>query len=371
MTPPKVFISYSHDSPEHSERVLALSDRLREDGIDCHIDQYEVFPPEGWPLWMENRIEWADFVLVVCTETYNLRFRGKAPSGEGKGVTWERAILTNKLYEAKAYNTRFIPIVFSSQDTAHIPIILKGQTHYDVSKDKGYEALYRHLTNQPLVLKPSLGKLKSMPPLKPKHNETSPEKNKPVAGEETQKELERRVFEKTSVTRASWLMLLTWGIVNLPLFIITMLHLRNLDKIFVTLLSLYPNQYLFLALFFPFVSFFCHLAKYELRGLQQELRNRYLRILVLVLIFAITIPNLMVGKLRALYELPTAQARTAIKTKEIILNAVERENPPTIVQSLTRRARIYKDFLEIDIDIFRQDVPRAGCSDREKPAYFE
>jgi hypothetical protein len=90
---PKVFISYSHDSSNHAERVLALSDRLRKDGIDCHIDQYEMFPAEGWPRWMENRIEWADFVLVVCTEIYNLRFRGKALSGQGKGVKWEGAIL--------------------------------------------------------------------------------------------------------------------------------------------------------------------------------------------------------------------------------------------------------------------------------------
>jgi hypothetical protein len=43
---PKVFISYSHDSDQHKDRVLALSDRLREDGIDCIIDQYETSPPE-------------------------------------------------------------------------------------------------------------------------------------------------------------------------------------------------------------------------------------------------------------------------------------------------------------------------------------
>ena len=48
--PPKVFISYSHDSSEHKEQVLELSDRLRNDGIDCNIDQYEEFsPPEAWP----------------------------------------------------------------------------------------------------------------------------------------------------------------------------------------------------------------------------------------------------------------------------------------------------------------------------------
>jgi hypothetical protein len=43
--PPKVFISYSHDTAEHQERVLDLADRLRADGIDAEIDQYNAAPP--------------------------------------------------------------------------------------------------------------------------------------------------------------------------------------------------------------------------------------------------------------------------------------------------------------------------------------
>jgi len=35
-----VFISYSHDSPQHEARVLVPADRLRTDGIDAMIDQY-------------------------------------------------------------------------------------------------------------------------------------------------------------------------------------------------------------------------------------------------------------------------------------------------------------------------------------------
>jgi len=116
---------------------------------------------------MVNKVEWADFVLVVCTETYQQRFKGKAPVGQGKGVKWEGAILTQELYNAEAQNTRFIPVVFSSPDTDHIPIILRSQTYYDVSTDKGYEALYRHLTGQPEIKKPELGKLKPMPQLNP------------------------------------------------------------------------------------------------------------------------------------------------------------------------------------------------------------
>jgi hypothetical protein len=42
---PKVFICYSHDSPEHRDR--ALVNRLRQDGIDAMADQYAPAPQQG------------------------------------------------------------------------------------------------------------------------------------------------------------------------------------------------------------------------------------------------------------------------------------------------------------------------------------
>ena len=125
---PKVFISYSHDSREHMDQVLTISDRLRADGIDCHIDQYEESPPEGWPRWMVNQIEDADLVLVVCTETYERQFRGREEAGKGLGARWEGAIITQEIYQAEAHNTMFIPVLLSPNDSAYIPIVLRGAT---------------------------------------------------------------------------------------------------------------------------------------------------------------------------------------------------------------------------------------------------
>jgi len=164
---PKVFISYSHDSSEYVDRVLSFANRLRAGGIDCHIDQYEMFPSEGWPRWMINQIEAADFILVACTENYNLRFRGKKGNG-GLGANWEGAILTQELYEAESTNSKFIPIVFASENIAHIPITLRSTTYYDLTLESGFQNLYRRLTNQPATMKPDLGGLQSMPPLERK-----------------------------------------------------------------------------------------------------------------------------------------------------------------------------------------------------------
>lgn len=160
---PKVFISYTHDSPEHVDSVLALANRLRGEGIDAHIDQYETSPPEGWPRWTVKQIEAADYVLCVFTEIYQRRFRGEEEAGKGLGAQWEGAIITQELYEGAGNNKKFIPVVLSTEDSNHIPQILRGVQSYDLSSEEKYEELYRRLTNQPLVTKPELGRLVPLP----------------------------------------------------------------------------------------------------------------------------------------------------------------------------------------------------------------
>jgi hypothetical protein len=160
---PKVFISYSYDSEEQIDRVLGLSDHLRSDGVDCHIDQYEQSPPKGWYLWMIEKIEEADFVLTVCTPQYLRRFRANEENGIGMGVTWEGSVITQELYSQSGKNSKYIPIIFEKQDTSSIPHMLRSSTRYNLGDSKGYELLYRHLTNQPEIIRPELGEVHKLP----------------------------------------------------------------------------------------------------------------------------------------------------------------------------------------------------------------
>jgi tetratricopeptide (TPR) repeat protein len=157
----QVFISYSHDSPVHVDRVLALSNRLREEGVDCRIDQYEQSPAEGWPQWCERQVEQSTLVLVACTETYLRRFKGEETPQIGLGVTWEGHIITQDLYDAQGSNTKFIPILFTKEDEQFVPKPLRSTSRYQLSDN--YEQLYRRLTNQHLTPMPALGEFKPMP----------------------------------------------------------------------------------------------------------------------------------------------------------------------------------------------------------------
>ena len=167
---PKIFISYSHDSPQHMDRVLELANRLRSDGVDCSIDLYETSPPMGWARWTESQIEKADFVLVICTATYLRRFKGEEASGIGRGAKWEGAVITKELYEAEANNSKFIPILIAETDSAYVPKTLSDVTRYQANTEDDYESLYRRVTEQPRVLKPELGRLRAMPPRKRKQH---------------------------------------------------------------------------------------------------------------------------------------------------------------------------------------------------------
>ncbi|MEX1367866.1 MAG: SEFIR domain-containing protein [Nannocystaceae bacterium] len=158
--PTRVFISYSHDSDAHRDRVLALADRLRADGLESVLDQYVAHPPQGWPSWAQQQIVEADFTILVCTPTYNRRFEGKEAAGVGNGATWEAWIIKQNLYEAGSRNYKMIPVVFEEGTAQDVPLVLRPFTSYQLPA--GYDELYRHITDQPSSPAPPVGPPRTM-----------------------------------------------------------------------------------------------------------------------------------------------------------------------------------------------------------------
>jgi hypothetical protein len=171
----KVFISYSWDSKEHKDKVYHLAQALRDDGIDCTIDQF-VQSPDNWDRWMLDQIDESAFVLIVCTERYYRRYRGKEEVNKGLGVTWESTLIMGKLHDSQGRNTKFYPIFFDTPNKAIIPdgvrtsyFDLSGYDLFNLDNNEkrlkeggGYQDLYRLLTDQPPVIRRKLGSLKKL-----------------------------------------------------------------------------------------------------------------------------------------------------------------------------------------------------------------
>jgi len=152
--PLKIFVSYTHDSREHSQSVLELANSLRNAGFDCDIDQYHV--NQSWPAWMERQLAWADNVLVVCTPLYLRRWNNVEKPAVGLGAQWESFLTRQHLYVSPDVNEKFVPVVFESKHVHSIPTPLSDVTRIDLSRQDGFESLRRRLLKIPPAEKPPI-----------------------------------------------------------------------------------------------------------------------------------------------------------------------------------------------------------------------
>ena len=153
---PKVFISYSHDSPVHKQWVSELGAKLRRNGVDAILDQWDLGPGDDLTLFMERGIRDSDRVLVICTDSY-VR---KADAGEG-GVGYERMIVTAQLVQDLGTD-KFIPIIRQASGEEKTPTCLGTRIYIDFTDesqfDEKFDKLLHELHQVPVVEKPPLGK---------------------------------------------------------------------------------------------------------------------------------------------------------------------------------------------------------------------
>lgn len=161
MNPPRVFISYSHDSAEHKKWVLDFATTLRNRGIDTVLDQWDLKPGDDLPHFMETQLQSAEYVLMICSS----RYVEKANAGEG-GVGYEKMIMTSNLLST-IDNSKVIPIIRQPAGTYNLPTFLGTKLFVNFSNDTEVEfkldELLRHLLNEPLFEKPEIGSSRFQP----------------------------------------------------------------------------------------------------------------------------------------------------------------------------------------------------------------
>jgi TIR domain len=153
--PPTVFISYSHDSPDHKRWVLEFAEELRRNGVDPLIDAWDLRPGDDVPKFMERGVRDSERVLMVCTENYV----AKANDGVG-GVGYEAMIVTSELVRDLG-TAKFIPIIRQNTERPEVPTSVATRRYINLSEgaDRAaeMETLLRDLHSVPPD-KPPLGR---------------------------------------------------------------------------------------------------------------------------------------------------------------------------------------------------------------------
>ncbi len=155
-SPSTVFVSYSHDSEEHSDWVLQLATRLRANGVDAVLDKWNLRLGQDLAAFMENGLSGSHRVLCICSQVYV----DKADAGIG-GVGYEKQIITAELL-ADLNRDWVVPVIRNNPQTRKLPRFLGSRRYIDFEEDRLYESKYeellRALLDEPILPVPELGK---------------------------------------------------------------------------------------------------------------------------------------------------------------------------------------------------------------------
>ena len=139
MESPKVFISYSWDDERHKKWVADLAARLRSDGIDAALDQWDVVPGDQLAEYMEKEIRDNDYVLIICTPNYRMKSNHRKGGVGYEGDIMTAEVLTNRNHR------KFIPVLAISSWEDSAPSWLKGKVYVDLSTDEVFDTNYSEL----------------------------------------------------------------------------------------------------------------------------------------------------------------------------------------------------------------------------------
>lgn len=118
---PRVFISYSWDSPDIKVWVYELANKLCESGINARLDRFHLTPGMDIPQWTTNELIKSDKVLLICDEYYS----EKADTRRA-GVGWETMLIQGDVMLQGDVNTKYICVACGEFDK-NIPIYMKSK----------------------------------------------------------------------------------------------------------------------------------------------------------------------------------------------------------------------------------------------------
>ena len=70
MKRPRVFISYAWEDEESNNWIQEFANTLKNKGIDVHFDRNGLNYGDSISGFIDNNLEKADFIIVICTKKY-------------------------------------------------------------------------------------------------------------------------------------------------------------------------------------------------------------------------------------------------------------------------------------------------------------
>jgi hypothetical protein len=99
---------------------------------------------------MEDELRKADFIILICTPSYNERYAQEGDPKIGLGSRWEASLVRDMLYNTPPDQlSRFMPVLPRNSTVDDIPLPLRSRvTHHQLSD---FDGIVRHLNGVPPI----------------------------------------------------------------------------------------------------------------------------------------------------------------------------------------------------------------------------
>ncbi|MHA6248176.1 SEFIR domain-containing protein [Pontibacter sp. CAU 1760] len=160
--PPRVFVTYSWDGPEHEKKVFDFTNFLRTKGFDAELDKKLIQEQSAinFGKMMHQAFTDYDKVIIILSTGY----KQKADHFKG-GVGNEYTMLINDINDSPK---KYILVSFEGVSNNITPIGIKGREIIDLTKVEKQQDLFHKLLDKPLYdfeeVAPNLPILESIKP---------------------------------------------------------------------------------------------------------------------------------------------------------------------------------------------------------------
>src|SRR5690349_14443961 len=139
--PPKVFVSYASEDPNHALWVKELAARLRADGFDVALERWGARPGDELSRFIGQAHRDASFLLLVCTPAYKANVDGRL-----QHVDYEASNAASGI-QAGIVNRTVIPLHRAGTWREAAPAIVFGDFYVDLTASPMRESAYRDLVD--------------------------------------------------------------------------------------------------------------------------------------------------------------------------------------------------------------------------------
>jgi hypothetical protein len=163
--PPRIYISYCHDSAPHTEMVRQFATfMITECGFDVCLDQWDSHRRREWDKWSAEQLDLADFVIVIASLFYKEvgdRVEAGLDGPSLRTMQVEVKMLRERLLtDPQTWLHKLLPVILPGHAPTEIPEFLRPQMadHYAVKEFtyEGTEDLIRVITGQPRYHRPPI-----------------------------------------------------------------------------------------------------------------------------------------------------------------------------------------------------------------------